>query len=84
MWEKVGIFRSAESLTAAIDGLSKVASSRSGWLVRNAAVLALAVATSAMRREESRGGHYRTDFPYEREELRRHSSFSLEDLKRLL
>ena len=84
MWEKVGIFRSAESLTSAIDRLSTVANSDSDWTVRNAATLGLAVAISAMRREESRGGHYRTDFPYEREELRHHSSFSLQDLERLL
>jgi L-aspartate oxidase len=83
MWENVGIVRSAEKLTYAIERLSEIALSSSSWEVRSCATLALAVAVSAMRREESRGGHYRSDFPYEREEFRKHSSFTLEDLKRL-
>lgn len=84
MWEKVGIVRSAESLTKAIDKLSEIANSNSNWQVRNSAILGLGVAISAMRREESRGGHYRQDFPYEREEYRKHSKFTLEDLERLI
>ncbi len=84
MWENVGIVRSAESLTRAIDKLSEIAASSSRWEVRNGALLGLAIAVSAMRREESRGGHYRQDFPYEREEFRKHSEFSITDLERLL
>jgi len=84
MWEKVGIIRSAEKLTSAIDELSKIALSDSPWEVRSSATLGLAIAVSAMRREESRGGHFRRDFPYEREEFRKHSQFSLSDLKNLL
>ncbi len=84
MWEKVGIVRNAEKLTAAIEKLSEIALSNSPWEVRSAATLGLAVAVSAMRREESRGGHFRSDFPYEREEFRKHSRFSLADLERLL
>jgi L-aspartate oxidase len=37
-----------------------------------------------MRREESRGGHFRSDFPYEREEFRKHSEFALSDLEKLI
>jgi L-aspartate oxidase len=84
MWEKVGIFRSANSLMEAIEKLSKIAMSNSDWTVRNGALLGLAISVSAMRREESRGGHYRTDFPYEREEFRKHSTFSFRDLVNLL
>ena len=84
MWKNVGIVRSAESLTKAIDRLSEIASSSSPWEVRNGALLGLAIAVSAMRREESRGGHYRSDFPYEREEFRKHSEFTITDLERLL
>ena len=84
MWENVGIVRSAESLTIAIEKLSEIALSASGWEVRSSAILGLGIAVSAMRREESRGGHYRSDFPYEREEFRKHSQFSLADLERLI
>ncbi len=84
LWEKVGIVRSAEKLTAAIERLIEIALSPSPWEVRSGAILSLGITVSAMRREESRGGHYRSDFPYEREEFRKHSTFSLEDLERLL
>ena len=84
MWENVGIVRSAQSLTKAIDRLSEIASSSSPWEVRNGALLGLAIAVSAMRREESRGGHFRSDFPYERAEFRKHSEFTITDLERLI
>ncbi|MEO2068375.1 MAG: L-aspartate oxidase [Desulfurobacteriaceae bacterium] len=84
MWNYVGIVRNAKSLTKAIDKLSEIANSNSSWQVRNSATLGLAIAISAMRREESRGGHYRSDFPYEREEFRKHSYFTLSDLNKLL
>ncbi len=84
MWEKVGIVRSAEKLTGAIERLSEIALSNSNWQVRNSAILGLSIAISAMRREESRGGHFRSDFPYEREDFKFHSNFSLEDLEKLL
>jgi len=84
MWNNVGIVRNANSLTKAIDKLSEIANSNSDWVVRNSAILGLAIAISAMRREESRGGHFRSDFPYEREEFRKHSEFTLSDLERLI
>ncbi|TCK06708.1 L-aspartate oxidase [Phorcysia thermohydrogeniphila] len=84
MWNNVGIVRSAKSLTKAIDRLSEIVNSDSDWIVRNSAILGLAIAISAMRREESRGGHFRSDFPYEREEFRKHSEFTLSDLERLI
>ncbi len=84
MWNNVGIVRNAELLTRAIDRLSEIANSSSDWLVRNSAILGLAITISAMRREESRGGHFRSDFPYEREEFRKHSEFTLEDLEKLI
>ncbi len=84
MWENVGIVRDGTSLTKAIERLSEIARSNSSWEVRNAAILGVAIAVSAMRREESRGGHYRRDFPYEREEFRFHSKFNLYDLENII
>jgi len=84
LWESVGIVRNARCLTQAIEQLSEIAMSDSEWLVRNSAILGVAMAISAMRREESRGGHFRSDFPYEREEFRKHSTFTLSDLERLI
>ncbi len=84
MWENVGIVRDARGLTRAIETLSEIAVSNSPWEVKSSALLGLAIAVSAMRREESRGGHYRRDFPYEREEFRKHSTFTLRDLENLV
>jgi L-aspartate oxidase len=59
-----GVVRSEASLTAALDELERLAEDRpaSGELA-NLAVVAQAVVASALAREESRGGHRRSDFP---------------------
>jgi len=80
MWEYVGIIRDGAGLTKAIDIFRQMIHSNSPFEVRNSAVLALAISISAMRREESRGGHFRKDFPYEREEFRFHSTFTFQDI----
>ncbi len=81
MWEKVGIFRDEEGLSAAVAELKSIrkrywegAGVRSGGKTFNVALydalatggmidVALAVASGALARRESRGAHYRTDYP---------------------
>jgi succinate dehydrogenase/fumarate reductase flavoprotein subunit len=75
MWEKAGIVRSGASLKEAIQEINEcqktVASLTAGdpatllaiIETRFAAATAQLVAESALRREESRGTHYRTDCP---------------------
>lgn len=55
--ENLGILRSAEGLTRAIARLTPLAQTS------NAALLALLMAQAALRRTESRGGQFRTDYP---------------------
>jgi len=43
-------------------------SGRSGHELRNLHTLALVMTRSALAREESRGSHYRSDFPYRNDE----------------
>ena len=73
MWERVGILRDATSLQRAIAEFEQISRSNLSVSSRNFVTLALLVSRAALWREESRGGHFRTDFPEQREEYRLHS-----------
>jgi L-aspartate oxidase len=80
MWDKVGIVRSRQSLTEAIEFLQKASqelpepSSRRSCEGRNIHTAAQLIARSAMARLESRGAHYRTDYPeHDDAKFRKHS-----------
>lgn len=49
----------------------------------NTLTAAKLVAVSALRREESRGGHFRTDFPEARPKWQRRSTLTLAEADRL-
>ena len=80
MWEKAGLLRDAEGLLAARDELRALAPSiprdlgRASIELRNLHTLGELIVRSALAREESRGAHYRNDFP-KRDDVRfrRHS-----------
>lgn len=71
MTEKVGIVRTKEELEAALQRVEEmqeqVAKKRcvalQDFVLQNELLLASLVIRSAIQREESRGAHYRTDFP---------------------
>jgi L-aspartate oxidase len=69
MWRDVGIVRSGTGLKAAIEQLNRLAPrvahphTRRAHEAQNVHTVALLVARTALAREESRGAHYRTDFP---------------------
>jgi L-aspartate oxidase len=63
MWERVGILRDSESLTRALSEFEQISKARLAKSSENFLALAQLVAKAALWREESRGGHYRTDFP---------------------
>lgn len=73
MWERVGILRTHESLARAIREFDQIASSNLSTSSRNFVMLARLVAAAALWREESRGAHFRTDFPEPLEEFKAHS-----------
>jgi L-aspartate oxidase len=69
-WEKIGIVRERETLGAAIARLAEIAATatetpatRRGLETGNMARVALMIGRSAQYREESRGAHFRKDFP---------------------
>jgi L-aspartate oxidase len=73
MWERVGILRDRDSLQRAIREFDQIAAGSLSTSSRNFVTLARLIATAAVWREESRGGHFRTDFPETRDEWRYHS-----------
>jgi L-aspartate oxidase len=73
MWRAVGLFRTREGLAAAVETLERAVvpaspSTVEEWRLRNLVTVARWIARAALRREESRGGHFRADFP-ERDDL---------------
>lgn len=73
MWERVGIIREKDSLNRALQEFSQIASARLSTSSRNFVTLAALVAQAALWREESRGGHFRSDFPEAEKSYQRHS-----------
>ncbi len=69
MWTKAGIVRSGQTLREAIEQLQGAAeripprTSRRACETGNIHAAALLIARSALAREESRGAHYRIDYP---------------------
>ena len=80
--EKCGIRRSAAGLASAIDLLgscghaSNPAASVVQFEIRNVFTVVDLIARCALARAESRGGHFRTDFPSKRPEFQKHSVIS--------
>ncbi|HEV2448877.1 MAG TPA: L-aspartate oxidase, partial [Thermoplasmata archaeon] len=81
LWEQVGIIRNATGLRQALRRFERGASAASGGAdAAGTALLALAaalIARSALERTESRGVHYRSDFPKTATAWRRHSAIRL-------
>ena len=73
MWDRVGIIRERDSLIRALKEFDQIASGNLSTSSRNFVTLARLVATAALWREESRGGHYRSDFPSAQDAWQRHS-----------
>lgn len=73
MWERVGILRDRDSLSRALREFEQIEAAKLSRSSRNFVTLARLIAAAALWREESRGGHFRTDFPEPRERWRVHS-----------
>ncbi|HEX5708356.1 MAG TPA: L-aspartate oxidase [Pyrinomonadaceae bacterium] len=69
MWERVGILRSRSSIERALREFEQIARAQLRPASRNFLTTAALVARAALWREESRGAHYRVDFP-ERDDAR--------------
>ena len=71
MWRNVGVQRRGDRLTEAVHAIQQYCSyvlaqdlsGVDGWELQNILTVSLQMATAALARKESRGVHYRTDFP---------------------
>jgi L-aspartate oxidase len=63
MWERVGILRSRTSLERALKEFEQIARAPVRPAPRNFVTVATIIARAALWREESRGAHFRVDFP---------------------
>ena len=81
MWDKVGIIRSGKSLEEAAGILATWESclpppgDRTSHELNNLVLCARLVTEAALLREESRGAHFRTDFPQTSPEWKKHIVF---------
>ena len=69
MTSHVGVIRDGERLAEAVRTFAAIERDSGNVALRNMATTALLVAASAWARRESRGAHYRIDYPAERPEL---------------
>jgi len=81
MWDKVGIVRDGPGLAQAVRQLAGWSAAqpaphdRPSHELANMLLAGHMMAEAALLREESRGAHFRTDFPLPRDEWRRHITF---------
>lgn len=81
-WDKVGIIRDKESLTVAADTLAAwqgalpPPTDRPSYELNNMVLTGRLVAEAALLREESRGAHFRSDFPQGSPRWQRHIIFT--------
>jgi L-aspartate oxidase len=85
MWDKVGIIRSGKKLSEAVKRLDTLAlppaavPSRQHYEAQNMLEVARLIARCALAREESRGAHYRTDYPLKSDAAPAQHSFVSKD-----
>ena len=78
-WNSCGVLRNGPELAAANQSLmanfqgAQTSPGRASFELRNMHQVALLISQAALAREESRGGHYRTDFPAKSAAFQKHS-----------
>ncbi|SSC68114.1 L-aspartate oxidase [Ciceribacter selenitireducens] len=78
-----GVIRDAEGLKDLIREIVRLEGINKRVRFSNMATAAKLIATAALKREESRGGHYRSDFPEPVEALRHRTFMTLKDAERI-
>ena len=85
LWDNIGVIRDEEGLAQAADLLSTwqkslpLPTDRTTYELNNMVLNARLIAEAALLREESRGAHFRSDFPQSLQEWQRHIVFTTKD-----
>ena len=83
MSSHVGVIRDADALTEAVKAFAAIEKDTGNIALRNMATTALLVATSAWSRRESRGAHYRSDYPNEDPAQKHRTMTTLADARKI-
>ncbi len=77
MSANVGVIRNADGLAEAVRTFAALEKDTGNIALRNMATTALIVSASAWARHESRGAHYRSDYPVEKPALAKRTMTTL-------
>lgn len=81
MTMRVGVVRNARSLKLALQALDAIAAEgKEDPLIANMVLTARLVASAALKRKESRGGHFRDDYPHADPALAARTFITLKDI----
>ena len=83
MAHDVGVVRDRAGLVRALSIIAELEAENTSTRLRDMLVAAKCIAAAALVREESRGGHYRADFPEPDEAWRRRTFITLDEVERI-
>ncbi len=83
MTQSVGVIRSGKGLAKALGEILPIVDAAKSPGVQNMAICALLITASAWSRQESRGGHYRSDHNHEDPALARRSRMTLSEARKI-
>ena len=84
MTTHVGVVRNAKGLRTALRQLKSLdAASRGDTVLSNMILTARLITASALQRKESRGGHFRSDFPRTNIAFQHRTFITIDDLHRI-
>lgn len=81
MARHVGVERDGAGLAAALQTLDEIRSNAINLSVRNMALAATIITSAAIQRTESRGGHFRSDFPNQDRRQAKRAMWTLDQLR---